>query len=130
MQTTLEQFMAKSPQPSFEAKPQYFADGDYVSYFVDDELYYAQRLDEHVTVYVSEKTGQMIGCKIKSVSHLLKNLGDFSVSITDHDHEISLGLLFLTAATLADLSKRERYMEIARKLGKAPLDRSTLPQAA
>jgi hypothetical protein len=130
MNRTLEDYMAESEAPSFESVPRYFKDGDFVTYFLKDELYYTRRLDPHVSVYISEESGEMIGCKIKSVSHLLKKMGDFLVRVTDNKYKICLGMLFLTAATEVDQPQQEAFAEISRKVGQASIDLSELQTAA
>jgi hypothetical protein len=125
MDQTFDNYVATLGEPSFVAVPHYFSDGDFVSYFIKDEMYYAQRIDSFVTVYRSEDTDEMIGCKIKSVTCLMKKMGDFAVAVTDHESKICLGLLFLTAATFSEL--RDKYDDAAKTLGKAEIDRKDLP---
>lgn len=57
---------------SATGRPQYFKDGDYVSFFFKDDLCHAQRTNDHLTVYLSDDNGEIVGCKIKGVSQLLK----------------------------------------------------------
>ena len=129
MNRTLEDYLKESGEPSFESVPRYFRDGDFVAFFSKDDVYYAQKLDQHVTVYISEQTGEMIGCKIKGVTRLINQLGDFSVEVTDHGRKVMLGLLFLTAATFAEMSNRHKYAEIAKKVGKESVDVKELFQS-
>jgi hypothetical protein len=129
-QQTLEEYMTKSAPPRFQSVPRYFKDGDFVAYFLKNDMYYAQRIDERVTVYVSEETGFVVGCKIKSVSHLFKQLGDFYAAVLDRSNNVKLALLFLTAATWAEVSKKGQYADLAKKVGNASLDLSSLANAA
>ena len=96
-----------------------------MSAFKKDCQHYAQRIDEVLTIYREEGTDELIGCKIKSVSCLIRRFGDFAVSIldlADSGKRVHMALFFLTAATLADLSRRKHYVEVAQTLKDSYLD--------
>jgi len=93
-------------------------------------MYYTKRLDAHVSVYISEENGEMIGCKIKSVSHLVKKMGEFAVLVIDHTHQVTLGMLFLTAATEVEPEKQREFAEVSKNFGDASIPLSELQTAA
>ncbi|MBU4271707.1 MAG: hypothetical protein KKA28_07600 [Planctomycetes bacterium] len=112
MAQELTEYLEGRSVSRFASVPHYFRDGDFVTFYVSDERYYAERVDQLLTVYRSATTGAMIGCKIKGVRHILSTLGDFAVVV--RDGAIQLGLFFLAAALDIDPSKRRFYHEVAR----------------
>jgi hypothetical protein len=122
METTLGQYLEGRTAKGFRPVPHYFRDGDFVSFFFSNDRCFAQRVDELLTVYLSETTGQMVGCKIKGVRLLLKTLKAFALSI--EDDEVRLDWLFLSAGYLSSTSEKG-YYEILRervKDAKVPLN--------
>jgi len=60
-----------------EFKPQayYDPDGDCIEFFVSDDNFYAERIDELVTVYYSqENKGEIVGSLIKGISRVCKKI--------------------------------------------------------
>lgn len=55
----------------FEEVVRYFPDGDFVSCFVSDERCYAKQAGERLTVYYSDSTDEVVGCKVKGVRGIL-----------------------------------------------------------
>jgi hypothetical protein len=124
---TLKQFLEENPRPDdFKSEPRYVADGDYVTHFFSDELCYAERIDDLLTIYLSEDTGDLIGCKIKGVTQLVKKVHAF---IELDDGELQMGYLFLSAAGPADVS--HVYYELSEKTKTVLVDcREALAAAA
>ena len=126
MAQNLTEYLRGRKAKRFVARPLYFQDGDFVSYFLKDERCYARRVDRLLTLYVSMQSDELVGCKIKGVRRLLKKLGDFGVMIEDGDGAV-LGLLFLAAASLTDdPSQKEEYERIGHKIGSAKIEKSEL----
>lgn len=122
---TLAESIRRNPHKGLKVAPQYFPEGDFVTLFVSGGLFYADRVDDLVTVYRSEDTDQIIGCKIKSVNSILQNFSGFGVLI--EDHTVSIGLLFFGAAN--DDERRDAYRELCAKLGKDAMNqRVQVPQ--
>jgi hypothetical protein len=122
----LTQFLKAHPSQGFKSRPQYFADGDFVSFFLADERSYARRVDSLLTLYHSMETHEIVGCKIKGVRRLLTMLGHFGVMIEDDDGTI-LGLLFLAAASLTnDPAQKEEYEKIGQRVGQTRIEKSEL----
>lgn len=70
---TLEEYLEtrKPGGNGFKAVPHYFPDGDFISCFASDERCYAKQVGERLTVYYSDKTGEVVGCKIKGVKAIM-----------------------------------------------------------
>lgn len=102
--------------------------GDFITYFRKDDLACTRRLGKIATVYLSEETGEMVGCKIKSVNALLAILGDFKILVHDKENGISLGMLIFAAMSEADSPEvKQEYRRLAKDFGDASIDRESLP---
>lgn len=53
-------------------EPQYFVDGDFMTRFLEQGLYYADQIDEYLTLYRSEVNHEIIGYKIAGFSVLFE----------------------------------------------------------
>lgn len=130
MANELTEYLKTHPAQGFTARPQYFADGDFVSFFLADERCYARRVDSLLTLYHSMETHEIVGCKIKGVRRLLQMLGHFGAMIEDGEGTV-LGLLFLAAASLTnDPSQKEEYEKIGQRIGQTRIEKSELAAMA
>jgi len=110
-QTLREHFQTHSCQ-GFKPVPHYSPLGDFVTWFFRDDRAYEERVDELLTVYLSMKTGDLVGCKIEGVRKLLQTAGDFGVTL---DTDVRLGFfLFIGAVAAKDAKQKQRYQELAR----------------
>jgi hypothetical protein len=133
MAETLREYLSKNPPTEFESSAEYFAVGDFVTYFTKPEMYYARRIDGLVTVYHSEKTDEVIGFKIKSVLEILKSMARWNVpslKFQYDDEGLSLSLLFMAASEMSQPNAKERYQELARLAKDAVIKRESLPSIA
>ena len=126
MATDLKEYLAGKECKAFESRPNYFEDGDYVTYFASDVFAYEDRIDELVTVYRSVETSELIGCKIKGVQRIVETLGGFAIFVKGDSFR--LGMLFMGAALL-NHKRRDEYQEISKEYGQVPLDPSELPSS-
>ncbi|MEX0728497.1 MAG: hypothetical protein WEB58_04880 [Planctomycetaceae bacterium] len=101
-------------------KPFYSREGDTLKVYLKDADNFAERLDDVVTVYLSESTNEIVGCKIKGVSHLCRQLGDFGVELTDG--HITIGMLFIVSWARASAGVRDRFEQLAERFKSTPLD--------
>jgi hypothetical protein len=67
----LTEYLESGTPEGFTPTPHYFPDGDFVSLYVSNERCYADRIDDLLTVYYSDTTGKIVGCKIKGVRQVL-----------------------------------------------------------
>src|SRR5271155_5764515 len=63
------------PAEQFRPTAAYDSDGDCIEFLAKPDPFYAERVDDLVTVYYSQETGEVIGSLIKGVS---KFFSDFS----------------------------------------------------
>ncbi len=91
----------------FEPIATYDEDGDCVEFLARPDSFYAERIDDLVTVYYSQETDEVIGSLIKGVSKycqkLKKKMPGFSVII--QDGSIMLAHLFLAHVLESDIEK-------------------------
>ena len=67
----------------------YIADGDCIEFFAKPDRYYAERVDDLLTVYLSHETDEIVGSLLKGVSTFCKKILDqfpgFRIEIVDGD---------------------------------------------
>lgn len=83
-------------QPEFRPNAYYDADGDCIEFLATPDPFHAERIDDLVTIYRSQETDEIMGCMVKGVSRLqkeiLKRLPGFRVEI--EQGRVSLTHLF------------------------------------
>ncbi len=62
------------PAQTFRPTAYYDPDGDCIEFLARPDNFHAERIDDLVTVYHSEETGEVIGSLVKGVSSLCKTL--------------------------------------------------------
>jgi len=85
------------PASSFRPTATYDPDGDCIEFLVKPDPFYAERVDELVTVYFSQDTNEVIGSLIKGVSgfcrRILQTMPGFKIVV--EDGRVRLEHLFL-----------------------------------
>lgn len=121
--TVIEQW-ANLPRAAFESRPHFYADEDFLTYFINENRCFARRVNELVTIYADCHTGELVGCKVKGVRRILSNIQGFHVKVSDGS--TTLGLLFLSL--LADSPDREKptLRDAAKKFSSVPLPDAVL----
>jgi hypothetical protein len=136
MGITLKDYLEEHLPKGFNSRPLYFKEGDFVSYFIEDRPYFAERVDELLTIYrAMDDHEHIVGCKIKGISHLVERLGSFGVQVEDENGNILLGLLFVGCqafavkpTTMQPEERQHKYEEV-RPMGKATLSRQEMQPA-
>ena len=84
------------PAELFEPTATYDPDGDCIEFFFKPDNFYAERIDDLVTVYYSQESNEIVGSLIKGVSvfcqKVLEKIPGFKIEI--HDGRVSLGHIF------------------------------------
>ena len=62
------------PAPEFKPFAIYDSDGDCIEFFTSGDGFYAERVDDLLTVYRSQDTREIIGSLVKGVSGLFRKL--------------------------------------------------------
>jgi hypothetical protein len=89
----------------FKPTATYDPDGDCIEFLAKPDPFYAERIDDLVTVYYSQETNEVIGSLIKGVSHfrenVLKKMPGFKIVV--QEGRIRLEHLFLARLWFEDL---------------------------
>ena len=87
--------VAGDPQP-FEPTATYDPDGDCIEFLAKPDSFYAERIDDLVTVYYSHESNEIVGSLIKGVSAfcrtVLEKIPGFKIEI--HNGRVSLEHIF------------------------------------
>lgn len=96
----------------------YDPDVDCVEFITKADDFYAERIDELVTVYYSRKDNELIGSLIKGIASLLKRKPNLNILIKDG--RVKLAHIFIARAAMAEdcFNKSEWtvYQNIYQKL--------------
>jgi hypothetical protein len=120
-------YWAALPPKQFVSKPHFYGDEDFLTYFINENRCFAQRINELVTVFTDIRTGELVGCKVKGIQRILSNIKGFHVRVTDGT--TTLGLLFLSL--LAESPDREKpsLRRAAERFSDVPIPQQALSTA-
>ena len=123
----LTEYIEQNPASAFRPAPVYFPTGDFLTYLLRDGPCVAERLDDVVTLYLSWDSRELVGFKVKGVSHILKKAGAFGVGVGGGDG-IRLGLFFFAGAApgQADTLPKMKWYERLEAFADITVDRQTL----
>lgn len=77
---SLEEYLDKTkPAKIFRPLAQYIPEGDCLVFYFKPDPSHAERLDELLTVFRSQESGELTGCKIKGIKCILKRLEDYGM---------------------------------------------------
>ncbi|MGL6094339.1 MAG: hypothetical protein ACRC7O_00875 [Fimbriiglobus sp.] len=95
-----DQVLAIVGRPEFDPHAYYDPDGDCIEFVARPDPFYAERVDELVTVYISEESGEIVGSLLKGVSRFCKKvLQEFpGFQIEIEDGRVKLAALFRAKA--------------------------------
>jgi hypothetical protein len=71
-------------KPEFSNEPWYNQDGDCLNVLFRDVAYYAERVDGILTVFRDVNNDDIVGCQIKGLRYLARNLGELGIVINEH----------------------------------------------
>jgi len=70
--------LSQKPEENPEIRPYYSKIGDFLSFcWAPENRFYTRRVDEFLTCYFSERTGKVVGCKIKGIRYLMEQTKEF-----------------------------------------------------
>lgn len=94
------------PAERFRPTATYDPDGDCIEFLAKPDAFYAERVDDLVTVYCSQETGEVIGSLLKGVSKfckaLLEKLPGFRIEI--QDGRVNLEHIFRASLWFSDFA--------------------------
>jgi hypothetical protein len=98
----------------FEPRPYYGPEEDSLTFYFDKAESYGKRVDSLLTVFLSVKTDELVGCQVKGVRQNLKRLGNFGIAIKHG--KVRLDLFFHLLAFLAEKpQQRQRYLDLSQR---------------
>ena len=108
------------PEP-FSPMACYNADGDCVEFYLSNEPHFAKRLDGWVTVFYSEKTGEVVGGFVKGVQgNLLRRFPGLKLYIEGNEVDVTV-LLRGPALEADDEMRQKTYKAILDKIEEHPI---------
>jgi hypothetical protein len=114
MAADLMRYLEKARPKGFKPRPYYGQDEDCLTFYFNNAESYARRVDELLTLFLSLKNDELVGCQVKGVRKNLKRLGQFGISIKHG--KIRLDLVFHLLAFLADKpAQRNKYLELSER---------------
>lgn len=121
MAADLMKYLEKTRPKGFAPRPYYGAEEDCLTFYFDNAESFARRVDDLLTLYLSVKTNELVGCQVKGVRKNLKRLGDFGISVKHT--KVRLDLFFHLLAYLAEKpAQRKRYLELSERTGDLDLE--------
>jgi hypothetical protein len=106
------------PAEQFEPTATYDPDGDCIEFLAKPDPFYAERVDDLLTVYYSQETGEVIGSLLKGASRfckqMLEKMPGFRVEI--HDGRIQLVHIFRARLWSSNLHPQDMPALVYRKL--------------
>ncbi|MCL2028689.1 MAG: hypothetical protein FWG79_09445 [Bacteroidales bacterium] len=105
-------------------------EGDCIEFFVSPKDYYAKRVDDYLTLYLEEKTGDVAGFVIKNITWILDNVSSgMDCSFVIRDGEMCLEAMF--AAMVWSDERRitfvREYRRVANLAKSHHLDKIRIP---
>jgi len=114
MAANLMKYLERARPKCFEPRPYYGHEEDCLTFYFDNAESYARRVDELLTLFLSLKTNELVGCQVKGVRKNLKRLGDFGISVKHG--KVRLDLFFHLLAFLAEKpAQRKKYLELSER---------------
>lgn len=110
--TTLEKFLRDNP-PAKKFVPYCYLDtaSDSLTVYFEGDADHSKRLTDHITIFLSLETNEMVGCRIKGVKGILEDLPNF-IKVNHNDVELSVIFLAFRGGVAEDV--REKINDLAR----------------
>ena len=109
--------LAKPPD-SFEPTVTYDLDGDCIEFIARPDSFYAERIDDLVTVYYSHETNEIVGSLIKGISRfcrqVLEKIPGFKIEV--QDGKVRLEHIFLAKLWSSEHHEDDLVVVTYRKL--------------
>jgi len=114
----------KSHPPTGEFRPcaHYRPEEDALMFYFRNDPDYAKRINSRVTVYLSMDTNELVGCQIKGVGRVLRELGEFDVTIKHGKIKLKIVLLAFMDRMLELPDTRDVYREVYRRAAETDVD--------
>jgi hypothetical protein len=93
--------------------------GDCIEFYVSQNDYYAERIDDYLTLFLDMDTDEIVGFMVKNIKQILNKIDTSKLawSFIVNDDEVQLGVLF-TAIFLSDKKTSDRDEVLVREYKK------------
>ena len=102
------------PKAAFEPYVHVSRDADALNFYFRPDADYSKRLSDHVTLFLSLETNEIVGCRIKGVQGILENLPNY---IHVDDNGVRLSIVFLAFLGSMQDEARDTLGELAKAAG-------------
>ena len=99
----------------------YNVNGDCIEFFLSADQFYGERIDDLITVYVSEETGKPVGGLLKGVQGFIERLNEKKFG-TRHDFsgsKFKLEYLLTAGIWFSDNQSEEEHVKLVLELREA-----------
>ncbi len=107
-----------SPADEFTPYSYISREADALTFYFKDEPDYCKRLTDHVTLFLSVDNDEVIGCRVKGVSGIIKDLPNY-IRINHDGVQLSIVFLSLHGAMDDDNSR-----DVINRLGREASERN------
>jgi hypothetical protein len=107
---------------AFEPCAHYDADSDAVTFYFSNEPDYGKRLNSRVTIYLSDETDELVGCRVKGVRTVLEDIGSFDVSISHGKVKLTMLFAAFHGVFGSDADSRTAYRRIGQAATESDLE--------
>ncbi len=113
-QELIDALEADSPTKQFVPYTVLSKEADALTVYFEADPDYSERLNDHVTIYRSIETKELVGCRIKGITGILDDLPNYIA--VDHDG-INLSAIFLPfRGGVSDNASRETLNGLAKSV--------------
>ena len=113
MAKELMKFLETAKPKGFEPRPFFGPEEDSLTFYFEGAESYGKRVDELLTLFLSVKNDELVGCQVKGVRKNLKRLGNFGIAIKHG--KVRLDLFFHLLAFLAERpQQRKTYLDLSQ----------------
>jgi hypothetical protein len=93
-------YLETAEPKGFEPRPYFGPEEDSLTFYFDNTESYGKRVDDLLTLFLSVKSDQLVGCRVKGIRKNLKRLGKLGIAIKHG--KVRLDLFFQLLAFLAE----------------------------
>ncbi len=115
----VEQHRKEGP---FKPYAYYGSEEDALTTYWRGDADYARRLNSRVTVFLSLESDELVGCQIKSVRHVLEDIGWFDVSLKHGRVRVAMLFLACRGEFAGEPESRKIYRRIGEEVSRTQLE--------
>jgi len=87
---------------------------DSLTVYFEGDADFSERLNDHITLYRSLETNEIVGCRVKGIAGILKDLPNY-IKVKGKNGDIELALLFFAFRGGAEQNVAETMNDLARE---------------